>query len=202
MRDASARMLETNHVGFQFHAASARPRPVRCLLPHHPRPEAWIMELLDERLDNFLPVRPEEGVLDRHGEREALDALRRPLGADLRARNTTDLLSVGLEEDGVQSAPEAVGDPFLKRVLARVGKDLRGEVTQRDPRAGEQAEIGERLKGLEGVIVKLAFVENARDARAEEKIIAADFAPEPLDLAELVEEAMPADVEGVALVLL
>ena len=63
-------------------------------------------------------------VEDRLRERQALDALGGPLGADLGARDAPDLLRVGLEEDLVQPLAEPVGDPLLEVLLDRVRAEV------------------------------------------------------------------------------
>src|SRR3989304_271824 len=193
-------MVYADHIGFQLDASPARFHELGGPAPHHPRPEARIVELLDERLDDLLPLRPEERVADGDRERQALDALRRPLRANLRARDAPHFLGVRLEENAVELLAEAVGHPLFKRVLTRIREDLRGQIAQRDVRAGEQPEVGERLKRPEGVIVKLAPVEDTRDARADEEVRAEEVAPELLDLAALGEKTMSADVEVVVFV--
>ena len=62
-------------------------------------------------------------VEDRPRERQALDALRGPFGADLGARDAPHLLRVGLEEDLEQPLAEAVGDPLLEVLLDRIGAE-------------------------------------------------------------------------------
>ncbi len=65
--------------------------------------------------------REREGLLDevlqRGGEREALDALRAPLGGDLVAGRAPDLFGVALEEGEVELAAEAVDEEVFEGLL-------------------------------------------------------------------------------------
>ena len=63
-----------------------------------------------------------EEVRDRAGEREALDALRAPLGADLVAGHAPHLFGVGLEERQVQLAAEAVDEEVFEGAFFPLGQ--------------------------------------------------------------------------------
>src|ERR1700748_1554602 len=86
--------------------------------------EPGVVELGDQRLD-LVALVAEEGGLGGGEERQALDPLGGPLGADLIGRDAPQLLGVRLEEVLVQAFAEPVGDPGLKRVLAALGLDRR-----------------------------------------------------------------------------
>src|SRR4029079_12053259 len=76
-------------------------------LPHLARAVARVVELGDETLDLVAAVAEERRPRGRE-ERQPLDALRRPLGADLRRGNAPDLFVVALEEQLEEAAAEAV----------------------------------------------------------------------------------------------
>ena len=96
-------------------------------LPHLARAEARVVELGDQRLDLVAAV-AEEGGLGGGEERQALDALGGPLGAQLGARHAPHLLRVGLEEQRVEALAEAVGDPGLEVLLVALGLEQRAQV--------------------------------------------------------------------------
>jgi len=101
------------------------------LLPHLAGAEAGIIELLDERLDLLVLVAEERGLRGGH-ERQVLDPLRRPFGAQLGAGHAPHLLGVGLEEQLVQALAEAVGDPLLQTLLVALAAEDRGAEVRED----------------------------------------------------------------------
>ncbi len=167
------------------------------LLPHLAGAVAGVVELGDQRLDLVAPV-AEEGRLRRREERQALDPLGRPLGADLGGRDAPDLLGVGLEEEVEQALAEAVGDPLLERVLRPLGLDGGPQVGE--PGAGQldRAELADHVGAVERVVEELLVPVDARLARALEELVAHDLVPEVVDLPVLGEEAVAAEVEAVA----
>ena len=76
-----------------------------------------------------------EKVSDSAGERESLDALRAPLGADLIAAHAPDLFRVGLEEGEVELAAEAVDEEVFETLFRPELMDARLEVAEADLRA-------------------------------------------------------------------
>ena len=83
-------------------------------LPHLAGAVAGVVELRDERLDLVALVAEERGLRGAE-EGQALDALGRPVGADLRRGHAPDLLGVGLEELVEEPAAEAVRRPTARR---------------------------------------------------------------------------------------
>ena len=159
---------------------------------------------VDQRLDHLAALlrrgRARQRVAQRvrHGapQIEALDALRRPVGRDLVAAHAPHLLGVGLEEDrrtgarrtGWRPSPgssrgSAVGNACLCRNDSTHSADL------------DDAEVVQRLEGLERIGEELAVVVDARQARALDEVVGQDLRPEVVDLLRLGEEAVAADVE-------
>ena len=165
-------------------------------LPHLARPEARVVELADQRLD--LALVAEERGLGGGGEGQALDALGRPLRAQLGGRDAPHLLGVGLEEVLVEPLAEAVGDPLLDVVLLALGLHLRPQVGE--PRADQldRAELAHDVHAVERIREELAVPEDPRHARAQQELLLHHLVPEIVDLLGLGEEAMPTQIEAVA----
>ena len=110
------------HRRVQADLAAVGPDLVTHLLPHLPGAVPRVVELRDERLDLVAAV-AEERRLGGAEERQALDPLRGPLGADLIGRDAPQLLGIGLEEVLVEALAKPIRDPLLERVLAPLGLD-------------------------------------------------------------------------------
>ena len=83
-----------------------------------------------------------EKVRDRPcTDREPLDPLCSPLGADLSARHAPDLLRVRLEEGPVQLPAEAVDEELLEGSLVADREENRAEVGDSDPHRTDQTEL-------------------------------------------------------------
>ena len=167
-------------------------------LPHLARAVARVLELVDQRLD-LVALVAEEGGLGGAEEAQALDALGGPLGAHLGGGDAPHLLGVALEEVGVEALAEAVGDPGLEVVLAALGLDRGPHVAQRAAHELDRAELLDDVGALERVVEVAPAPVDARHARAHEELVAHDLEPEVVDLLALGEEAVPAEVEAVAL---
>ena len=102
----------------QQHGSAHLPHLPCASLPQHPGPLAWIAERVDQRLDDFLiDARRQlgrESVADRRAQRQALDALRRPVRRDFLAAHSPYLFGIGLKEDSKQAGAKLIGDPVLK----------------------------------------------------------------------------------------
>ena len=168
-------------------------------VPHLAGAVAGVVELVDQRLD-LVALVAQERRLGGAEERQALDALGGPLGADLRRRDAPDLLVVGLEEERVQAPAEALGDPLLEVLLGRVALEQRGpQIGEAGARQLDRPELLDDVGAVERVVEELAVPEDARLARALEELVAHDLVPEVVDLLGLGEEAVAAEVEAVAL---
>ena len=93
--------------------------------PQLPRPQLGVPELLDQarlHLGGVLLLRQEleERVLQHLGDAQALDALRAPVGRDLRGMPAPELLGVPLEEHRIQLAPEPVDVEVLQIVFRQL----------------------------------------------------------------------------------
>src|SRR5919112_2016741 len=131
-------------------------------------------------------------------ERQPLDALGGPLGAELGRRDAPHLLGVGLEEVVVEALAEAVGDPLLDVVLAALGLDRGPQVREQAQRQLDRPELLDDVRASERVVEELAAPVDARLPRAHEELVAHDLEPKVVDLLALGEEAMASEVEAVA----
>ncbi len=174
--------------------------PVPAGLPHLPRTESGVLELMNQRLDRRATPVERGGREDRPGEREPLDPLGRPLRPDLGAGHAPDLLGVGLEEDLEEPLPEPIGDPLFEVFLHRVGTPVPAEVAQHHPHGLDHAEPSKRVAGLEGIVEILPIVENPGHARHGDELVPQNLVPEVEHRSDLGEEAMPPDIEAVSLV--
>ena len=170
--------------------------------PHHSGSAARIAEALDEGLGGGAVLllaelqRAPHAVHHRAQQAQALDALRRPIGGDVIAAHAPHLLGVGLEEDGEEPLAELVAHPLMERLRRRdrphAGPAVGGDAGD----AFEDAEVAQRLEGLQRIGVELALVIDARQARAIDEIVGQDLVPEVDDLSSrLREEPVAADVE-------
>jgi hypothetical protein len=169
-------------------------------LPHLAGPVAGVVELADEARVLVVLV-AEEGRLGRGEEVEVLDALRRPLGTDLRGRHPPHLLGVGLEEELEQPLAEAVRDPLLQGLLLALALQRRPQVGEHGPSELDRAELLDDVSAAQGVVKELAVPVDARHARTAQELLAHDLVPEGVDLLGLGEEAVAAEVEPVAVAL-
>jgi hypothetical protein len=154
------------------------------------------VELVDQRLDLVVLVADERG-LGGGEEREALDALGRPLGAQLGRGDAPDLLGVGLEEVLVEPLAEAVRHPLLEVLLLALGLHGRPEVGEAGAHELERAELLDHVHALERVGQELPVPVDARHARALEELLAHDLVPQVVDFLGLGEEAVAAEIEAV-----
>ena len=169
-------------------------------LPHLAGAEARVVELRDEALDLVVLVAEERGL--RGGEeRQPLDALRRPLGADLGRRDAPDLLGVRLEEELEQPAAEAVRDPVLERVVDLVAAGRSAGVRRHAARQLDRAELADHVGAAQRVVEVAVVPVDPRHPRAPQELVAEHLVPERVDLDRLREEAMAAEVEAVAVAL-
>ena len=170
--------------------------PMLQALPQLPRPEARVLELLDQGRD-VVALEPE----DRQSclpEGEVLDPLRRPEGADLGPRDAPELLRVGAEEGVVEALAEARGHPVLERLRLLAALALRPDVGERTAERLPEPEPAEDVLRRERVREILAGVVDAGEPRPGEEVVPHQVLPHPLDLLQLREEAMPTQVEAVA----
>ena len=167
------------------------------LLPHLAGAEAGVVELGDQRLD-LVALVAEEGGLGGAEEGQALDPLRGPLGADLVGGDAPQLLGVGLEEVLVEPLAEAIGDPLLKGVLAALGLDRRPQVGGHAAGQLDRAELADHVDTLQRVLEELVVPVDPALARALEELLLHDLVPEVVDLLDLGEEAVAAEIEAVS----
>src|SRR5439155_15150634 len=109
-------------------------------------------------------------------------------------------LGVGLEEDAEESPAEPVGDPVLEVARLLDWEDASPEVGRHTTQRFSEAELAERLAGLQRVGEKLAPVIDARRTRALQQIVRQQLSPQLFHRPRLREEAMPANVEMKTLV--
>jgi hypothetical protein len=166
-------------------------------LPHLPRPEPRIAELLDQR-GRRRTVHP-ENARESVPEREVPNSLCSPFGPDLGARHPPDLFGVAAKEPRVQPAAEPCDDPVLERLLVpawtKPGRKVRKGATKRL----EQAQLTDDIPRLERIREVLTAVVDARKAGPRQEVVPEHVLPEPGDGLQLREEAVTPEVEAVAL---
>ncbi|CAB4882193.1 unannotated protein [freshwater metagenome] len=167
---------------------------LRHALPHLAGPQARIVEAADQRRGLRLGRRPQGGA-HRRREGELADPLGGPVGAQLAARHTPDLLGVGAEEDLVETTAEAAGDPLLEGVLRTSRTQPRRGVAEPTARELRGTELAHELRRRERVVDEAAAVEDPREARTLEQLVAEDLVPELLDLGGFRVEAVAAEIE-------
>ncbi len=143
-----------------------------------------------------------ERVGDGRHERHALRPLGAEVGRHLPGGDTPHLLVVAAEEVLVEPPPELAHVEALEvaGVLGRA--DLHPRVGAHTPHRLHRAEVAQGVDRLERVVVELAPVEDPRHPGAlEELLLAEDLEPEVVDLADLGEEPVTADVEAPAVTL-
>jgi len=170
-------------------------------VPHLARPVARVVELGDQALHLVAAV-AEEGCLRGAEERQALDSLRCPLGAQLGTRHAPHLLRVGLEEELVEALAEAIGHPFLEAVLAALGLDRGHEIGGKRARELDRAELADHVRAAQRIVQEALVPVDARHARAQKELVVEHLVPEGVDLLGLGEEAVAAEVEAVAVAFL
>ena len=171
--------------------------PVAEGFPHHSGAEPRIIEFVDQAGG---VVRTGNRVPDSLAQRQILDPLGCPVGADLIARDAPDLLRVRLEEVPEEATAEAVGDPLVESGLILVRANLPLGVAQQDPARSVRTHVEQRVEGLQRIGKILTAVEDAAHPRALQEIVGQDFLPQGLDRLHLREETVAADVVAVALV--
>ena len=147
--DAAALLAHLDHVRVGDHTHTGALAVALHGLPQLAGPVLGVPELLDQaglHLGGVLFLRQqfEERVLQHLGDAQALDALRAPVGRDLRGVPPPQLLGVALEEHRVQLAPETVDVEVLQIVL---GQLVHHRLQIREP--GLQRQLG--AHGLERV---------------------------------------------------
>src|SRR5262249_11536844 len=111
------------------------------------------------------------------------------------ARDSPDLLGVGLEEREEEPPAETVGDPVLEGILADVREDLPFQIAQEDPASLPRAQAAERVHRPEWIVKESPAVVDAGQARTPNEVLAERLVPELRDLLDLGEEAVAPDVE-------
>ena len=103
--------VHRHHFGPHLDLATLVGHDIAHPFPHHAGTKAGIFEFLNQAGG---VVRPGNGVPHRLDQRQVLDALRRPVGADFLGRDTPDLFGVAAEEMHVEPPAKAVDHPFFK----------------------------------------------------------------------------------------
>jgi hypothetical protein len=107
-------------------------------------------------------------------QRQERNALRRPVGGDLRRRNSPQLLGVRAEEVAVELGAEAARHPVLEADVgsrARPALELPFDVAADDARAATERHFAEHVVELERIAIALGAVQDRARARAREQRI-------------------------------
>src|SRR5450432_1052253 len=103
------------------------------------------------------------------GDRQPLDPLGAPLGADGLARNTPNLLGVRLEKSEIQLAAKTVDQKILKRLLQLAGKEPSQQVTATDLHGADQTKFAQGVRSqLDGIVEELAQEVNTALSRTDQ----------------------------------
>src|SRR5215207_1821203 len=143
-------------------------------LPHLSRAELGVEEAGDEAglalLLRLLEVARQEilhGVHDGLLEREALHALRAPVGADLVAPHPPHLLRVVAEEGLVEALAEPVDEERVEEGFVLLRRELRLHVAEADERGVEKSQPPRHgQRDPDGIREEVALVIDARQPRA------------------------------------
>ncbi len=199
---AAVGVLDCADAGVHLDRAAHLHAQVAAAFPHHAGAELGVLEFLDERGDVLLIALGQQGIHHRVGERQVLDALRGEIGRELVDRHTPKFLVVRLEEVIIETPAEAGDDPALEGGLVLGRADARPDVGHHAAEGLDDAEVGQRVGGLERVIVVLAVIVNAAHARAQHEVfVGQDLVPERLDFLHFREEAVATDIETPAVAL-
>jgi len=98
----------------------------------------------------------------------------------------------------IQPLAEAIGDPLLEGLLATLGLDRRHEIGEQAPRELDRAQLLDHVHALQRVLEELVVPIDPAPARALEELLLHDLVPEVVDLLDLGEEAVAAEIEAVA----
>src|SRR5271157_37784 len=135
------------------------------MLPKLAGAELGIEKLLDQRgfcllLRNVAGMPSDKSLLEEVHydalEREALDALRAPFGADLVARHAPDLLGIRLEKRQVKLLAKPVDDEIFQGFLFALWHQRRAQITESATEGAGKAQISEGCRGQAAGIVEEA----------------------------------------------
>ncbi len=163
--------MDAVDLGPEMNFAATLANQIGRMFPKLAGAELGIEEPLDQRGFGFLLCDAAgafrgEGLLEEmhhHArEREPLDALRAPFGADFIARHTPDFFGVRLEKSKVKLLAEAVDDEILERVFLALRQQRRAHVTEAATNGTIQAQIPEGgCRQADGIVEEAAQKINA-----------------------------------------
>src|SRR5690606_326597 len=131
--------------------------------PHHSPAKPRIVETIDVR-SRVTVVK--ERIHDRTVLRAILAALRCPICSNLRTRHAPDLLRIGLEELLIEPLAKAIDHPVLEALLLGVWiLDTRLHIAQQHASTLDRAKVRQRIPDVDGVLVELAAIIDARQPR-------------------------------------
>ena len=173
------RALTVKRAAHHFRAhqdvAPERFRFFRTGFPHHARAFARILERVNQRLDHLARVLRlllwQERILDRAPERQALDALRRPIRRDFLARHPPHLFGVALEKGVEETLAKLVAHPILEVDRIRHRENARLHPGENAKRRLEHAQLHQCFHRLERISEKLPVVENSRGTRPIQHVV-------------------------------
>src|SRR5580658_6614977 len=142
-----------------------------------------------------------KGVHHCRPQRQSLNSLRAPLGAQFGTRNPPYFLGIRLKKYLKKPLAEPIRHPRGEIVLRLGRKHLRPQKTEPASRRFHQSETSERVHRLQRIREKLVLVENARHARPAQEILAQDLLPHLAHQLYFGEKPVAADIEQVSLVL-
>ena len=147
-------------------------------------------------MDQKLRVRVGSDQTDLSQELRAWGAFDGEVSRQLVDGHAPQLFVVGLEEVLVEAPSESSGDPPFEGRLIFRRVDARPHVRRHAEERLPDAEVPERVRRLQRVVVVLTLVVDAAHSWPKHEVfVGQDLVPEGLDLFDLGEEAMAADVE-------
>src|SRR5262249_6490590 len=142
-------------------------------VPHLAGTQPWIMELVDEPLDDLLGL--PKHAQQRCRQTQVLDALRSPFGLQIGAGYTPDLFCVCLKEGQEQALAETIRHPLLECVLSSVGEKPPAHIAQENENTLDKAESHDDVEGFQRVVEEVLPVIDARESGSAQELIVQNF---------------------------
>jgi hypothetical protein len=200
-RDAPFFPSDALHRSVHNHLRSALLQHFLHFGPHHSGAAPRIMELSNQGLDRFFRFAAQfKRVPDQRRKGKSANALRCPIGADGRARNSPHLLGVAFEKHLEQAGAEAVGNP-CRQIVFRLLRKQAG-LQETDPASGyfNRSQAAQDIHRIQRIAEKLAAVVDPRQPRAFQEVRPQHFLPDARDQANLGVKPVASQVEQIALV--
>ena len=168
-------------------------------------PETRIEKAINERRDEIAIAISAAPRLKRcqycATKAQVLDPLTCPLCADLRTRNTPDLLGVGLEEHFKQAPPRSLHHPVFKGLVGSRCKQARMRVAPYNSHRLNDTQATKSIDAPQRVMEEAIIIEDPGEPVALQQLVAHQLLPNLLNFLHLAEEAVPTDIKPVAAII-